>query len=151
MKKNLLTILSGILILGSTGCGINKNEFTIGEKSNIKLEEKGVSFSVKKNTLTRTGAKFILKNNSDIDVEYGNPYEMEIKKSGEWHKVNVAIDFTMPSFKLKSKEMVEIDLNWEHGYGNLAIGNYRIIKDINIEQKNGTFETFYVSAEFTIE
>ena len=71
MKKTILTILvCGIMVLGLTGCGTNKNEFDIGKKSNIEFVEKGVSLTVKKNTLTQTGATLILKNDSDVDVQY---------------------------------------------------------------------------------
>lgn len=152
MKKTILTILvCGFIVLGLTGCGTNKNEFDIGKKSNIEIVEKGVSLTVKENTLTRTGAILILKNDSDVDVEYGEPYEIEIKKNGEWHKVNVELDFNLPAYILKSKATKEIELKWENGYGKLASGDYRVIKGINVEKEDGTFETFYVSAEFTIE
>ena len=152
MKKTILTILvCGFMVLGLTGCGTNKNEFDIGKESNIEIVEKGVSLTVKDNTLTETGATLILKNDSDVDVEYGNPYEMEIKKDGEWHKINVELNFTLPAFILKSKETKELELNWENGYGKLASGDYRIIKSIDVEKSDGTFDTFYVSAEFTIE
>ncbi len=152
MKKTILTILvCGFMVLGLTGCGTNKNEFDIGKESNIEIVEKGVSLTIKENTLTETGATLILKNDSDVDVEYGNPYEMEIKKDGEWHKINVELNFTLPAFILKSKETKELELNWENGYGKLASGDYRIIKSIDVEKSDGTFDTFYVSAEFTIE
>lgn len=152
MKKTILTILICVVMaLGIIGCGTNKNEFDIGDESNIEIVEKGVSLSIKDNTLTNTGATLILKNDSDADVEYGNPYEIEIRKDGKWHKINVELNFTLPAFELKSKETKEIELNWEHGYGKLAAGDYRIIKDIDIEKEDGTFEAFYVSVEFTIE
>lgn len=152
MKKTILTILvCGFMVLGLTGCGTNKNEFDIGKESNIEIVEKGVSLTIKENTLTETGATLILKNDSDVDVEYGNPYEMEIKKDGEWYKINVELNFTLPAFILKSKETKELELNWENGYGKLASGDYRIIKSIDVEKSDGTFDTFYVSAEFTIE
>ena len=152
MKKTILTILvCGFMVLGLTGCGTNKNEFDIGKESNIEIVEKGVSLTVKENTLTETGATLILKNDSDVDVEYGNPYEMEIKKDGKWHKINVELNFTLPAYVLKAKETKELELNWENGYGKLASGDYRIIKSIDVEKADGTFDTFYVSAEFTIE
>lgn len=152
MKKIILTILvCGFMFLVLTGCGTNKNEFDIGKESNIEIVEKGISLTVKKNTLTETGATLILKNDSDVDVQYGNPYEMEIKKDGEWHKINVELYFTLPAFSLKSKETKELELNWENGYGKLATGYYRIIKSFDIEKEDGTFDNFYVSAEFTIE
>ena len=53
MEKTILTILvCGIMFLGLTGCGTNKNEFDIGKESNIEIVEKGVSLTVKENTLT---------------------------------------------------------------------------------------------------
>lgn len=61
------------------------------------------------------------------------------------------LNFNLPAFSLKSKETKELELNWENGYGKLASGDYRIIKSIDIEKEDGTFDTFYVSAEFTIE
>lgn len=152
MKKTILTILvCGFMVLGLTGCGTNKNEFDIGKESNIEIVEKGVSLTVKENTLTETGVTLILKNDSDVEVQYGNPYEIEIKKDGEWHKINVKLNFNLPAFLLKSKETKELELNWENGYGKLASGDYRIIKSVDVEKADGTFDTFYVSAEFTIE
>ena len=63
MRKIILTILiCGFMVLGITGCGVNKNEFDIGKESDVKIIEKDVSLSVKKNTLTKTSATLILKN-----------------------------------------------------------------------------------------
>lgn len=101
--------------------------------------------------MKNTGATLVLKNDSDVDVIYGNPYEIEIKKDGKWHKIQVMIDFTLPAYYLKSKETKEIELNWENGYGKLPKGDYRIIKSIDIEKEEEIFETFYISAEFTIK
>lgn len=152
MKKTILAILvCGVMFLGLTGCGTNKNEFDIGNKSDIEIVEKGVSLSVKEDTLTKVSATLILKNDSDVEVEYGEPYEIEIKKDGEWHKINVELNFNLPAYILKSNTTKEIELEWQNGYGKLASGDYRIIKGINVEKEDGTFEIFYVSAEFTIE
>ena len=152
MRKIILTILiCGFMVLGITGCGVNKNEFDIGKESNIEIVEKGVTLSIKENTLTNTGATLVLKNDSEVDVQYGNPYEIEIKKDGEWHKINVELNFTLPAFILKPNETKEWEFSWENGYGELASGNYRIIKSIDVEQEDGTYKSFYVSAEFTIE
>ena len=152
MKKTMLAILlCGVMVLGITGSG-SSNTFDVGNVSDVEISNNnGVTLSIKDDTLKNTGATFILKNDSDVDVEYGNPYEMEIKKDGEWHKINVELNFTLPAFILKSKETKELELNWENGYGKLASGDYRIIKSIDVEKADGTFDTFYVSAEFTIE
>ncbi len=152
MKKILLTIMViGAITLTITGCNLNKNEFDIGEKSNINLTQNNITLSIKEETLTNTGATFILKNDSNVDIQYGEPYEIEIKQDGSWHKINVQLDFNMIAYELKAKASQEIDINWENGYGALAKGEYRIIKTINIKKEDGTTENSYVIVEFTIK
>ena len=151
MKKTILTILlCGVMVLGMTGCGKQKNEFDIGNKSNIKISQNDVIMTIKEGTLTNKSATLVLTNNSDKNFQYGNTYEIEIKKDGEWHKINVELNFDIPAFPLSSKESKEIELNWENGYGKLAKGTYRIIKGINYEYEEGKYETFNVAIEFTI-
>ena len=57
----------------------------------------------------------------------------------------------MPAFQLSAKESKEIELDWENGYGKLANGTYRIIKEIDYEYEEEKYETFNVAVEFTIE
>ena len=151
MKKTILTILlCGVMVLGMTGCGKQKNEFDIGNKSDIKISQNDVIMTIKEGTLTNKSATLVLTNNSDKNFQYGNPYEIEIKKDGEWHKINVELNFDMPAFPLSSKESKEIELDWENEYGKLAKGTYRIIKGIDYEYEEGKYETFNVTIEFTI-
>lgn len=152
MKKTVLIILlCGVMVLGMTGCGKSKNEFDIGNKSDIKVSQNDVIMTIKEGTLTNKSATLVLTNNSAKNFQYGNPYEIEIKKDGEWHKINVELYFTMPAFQLSSKESKEIELDWENGYGKLAKGTYRIIKGIDYEYEEGKYETFNVAVEFNIE
>ena len=151
MKKILFAILlCGIMTLGMTGCGKQKNELDIGNKSDIKISQNDVIMTIKEGTLTNKNATLVLTNNSDKNFQYGNPYEIEIKKDGEWHKINVELYFDMPAFQLSAKESKEIELDWENGYGKLAKGTYRIIKGIDYEYEEGKYETFNVAVEFTI-
>ena len=151
MKKTILTILlCGVMVLGMTGCGKQKNEFDIGNKSDIKISQNDVIMTIKEGTLTNKSATLVLTNNSDKNFQYGNPYEIEIKKDGEWHKINVELNFDMPAFPLSSKESKEIELDWENGYGKLPKGTYRIIKEIDYEYEEEKYETFNVAVEFTI-
>ena len=152
MKKIILTILiCGFMVLGITGCGNSKNEFDIGNKSDIKISQNDVVMTIKDETLKNTGTTLVLTNNSDKNFQYGNPYEIEIKKDGEWHKINVELTFNVPAFQLSTKESKEIELNWENVYGKLATGTYRIVKKIDYEYEDGKYETFNVAVEFTIE
>ena len=151
MKKTILTILlCGVMVLGMTGCGKQKNEFDIGNKSDIKISQNDGITTIKEGTLTNKSATLVLINYSDKNFQYGSPYEIEIKKDGEWHKINVELNFDMPAFQLLSKESKEIELDWENEYGKLAKGTYRIIKGIDYEYEEGKYETFNVAIEFTI-
>ena len=151
MKKTILTILlCGVMVLGMTGCGKQKNEFDIGNKSDIKISQNDVIMTIKEGTLTNKSATLVLTNNSDKNFQYGNPYEIEIKKDGEWHKINVELNFDMPAFQLPAKESKEIELNWENGYGKLATGTYRIIKGIDYKYEEGKYKSFNIAVEFTI-
>lgn len=151
MKKTILTILlCGVMVLGMTGCGRQKNELDIGNKSDIKISQNDVIMTIKEGTLTNKSATLVLTNNSDKNFQYGNPYEIEIKKDGEWHKINVELYFNMPAFQLSAKENKEIELDWENEYGKLAKGTYRIIKEIDYEYEEEKYEIFNVAVEFTI-
>lgn len=112
MKKTILTILlCGVMVLGMTGCGKQKNEFDIGNKPDIKISQNDVIMTIKEGTLTNKSATLVLTNNSDKNFQYGNPYGIEIKKDGEWHKINVKLDFTVPAFQLSARENKEIEIN----------------------------------------
>ena len=151
MKKKLLIIfLCGVMALGVTGCGKQKNELDIGDKSDIKVSQNDVIMTIKEGTLTNKSATLVLTNYSDKNFQYGSPYEIEIKKDGEWHKINVKLDFTVPAFQLSARENKEIEINWENGYGKLEKGTYRIIKGIDYESAEGKYKSFNRAVEFTI-
>lgn len=148
-KITLATLIFCCLILVLTGC--RNSKVNIENKSDIQISNSEVSMAIKNGTLTNTGATIILTNNSDKFFTYGNPYEIEIKKNGEWYKIDTQLVFTLPTFELASGETKEIELNWEDEYGTLAKGTYRIIKDIDYEYEEGKYEKFNVGVEFVIE
>ena len=151
MKRvTLIALMCVCVVLGLTGCGKQKNEFDIGNKSDIKISQNDVIMTIKEGTLTNKSATLILTNNSDKNFQYGTPYEIEIKKDGEWHKINVELNFTMPAFQLSAKENKEIEINWENGYGKLEKGTYRIIKGIDYEYEEEKYKSFNIAVEFTI-
>ncbi len=151
MKKTILTILlCGVMVLVMTGCGKQKNEFDIGNKSDIKISQNDVIMTIKEGTLTNKSATLILTNNSDKNFQYGTSYGIEIKKDGEWHKINVELTSTVPAFQLSARENKEIEINWENDYGKLEKGTYRIIKGIDYEYEEGKYKSFNIAVEFTI-
>ena len=152
MKKLVFVILlCGIMVLTMTGCENAKNKLDIGNKSNINVSQNDVIMTIKDGTLTNKSVTLVLTNNSDRKIQYGSPYEIEIKKNGEWYKINAKLNFTLPLFILESKEKNEFKLDFEEGYGKLPSGTYRVIKKIDKEKEDGLFDSFYVSTEFTIK
>ncbi len=151
MKKSIFTILMcGVMVFVMTGCVKQKNEFDIGNKSDIKISQNDVIMTIKEGTLTNKSATLILTNNSDKNFQYGTSYGIEIKKDGEWHKINVELTSTVPAFQLSARENKEIEINWENGYGKLEKGTYRIIKGIDYEYEEGKYKSFNITVEFTI-
>lgn len=146
--KNIIIIILFVLITIIIWFVFNndKSKYT---KKEYPID--GVSMSIKDGTLTNTGATIILKNDSDIDVSYGNPYSIEIKKDGKWQKIENDLHFTLPAFSLKSKTSKEIEINWEVGYGKLEKGEYRLIKEFDYEKEKGNYVDFSVNVEFNIE
>ena len=152
MKKMVFVILlCGVMVLAMTGCKNVKNKLDIGNKSNIKVSQNDVIMTIKDGTLTNKSVTLVLINNSDKKIQYGSPYEIEIKKNDEWHKINVELNFTLQLFILESKKKNEFELNFEDEYGKLPSGIYRVIKKIDKEKEDGVFDSFYVAAEFTIK
>lgn len=150
MKRTILTIvLCGVMFLGITGCGNSKNEFDVGNKSDIQISQSDISLSVKDGILKNTGVTLILKNDSNKLLRYDEVYKIEIKQNNEWHKINVELYFNEPLWEVEQNKSQELELKWEDSYGRLAKGEYRIIKEVYFE--NESEQKFYISAEFTIE
>ena len=148
MKKPILIIfLCGILVLGLTGCG--KSNLEIGDKSDITISQSDVTMSIKDGTLTNEGTTLVLKNESEKLLRYDEEYRLEIKRDGEWHKINVELEFNEPLWEVEQNSSKEFELNWKYEYGKLPTGKYRIVKEVYFENEKD--QTFYVSAEFNID
>jgi len=140
MKSKLLLCI--ILLFGLTGCNGNQ------------LDNR-ISLVVKEGTLTNKGVTLILKNDSSIDYSYGEVYSIEKENDGNWSNVETIHDmiFNLPAWGIKSGENIELDIDWEYGYGQLESGKYRIVKEIF---KSGTSDidnsvSFNVYAIFEID
>lgn len=145
MKKIILTIISILTIFTITGCTNDR----IGEKTPYDITNDQVTMEVKEGTLTKSGATIIMKNKTDAEFIYGEPYHLEIKHEDSWHILELEPDndlfFTMPAYSLKANESIEKEYNWEYGYGKLKKGTYRLVTDFSKKT-----EKIYVAAEFTI-
>ena len=63
---------------------------------------------LKEDSLTSVGLSMFVKNLSDKDLQYGNPYSLEKYEDGYWKNANVVnqLYFTLPAFSLKNNDSV---------------------------------------------
>ena len=102
----------------------------------ISGKDINVTMELKEDSLTSVGLSMFVKNLSDKDLQYGNPYSLEKYEDGYWKNANVVnqLYFTLPAFSLKNNDSVELNVNWEYGYGKLN-GKYRIVKRFSYKEK----------------
>ncbi len=147
MKKIIGALLIGLtLMFCLTGC--NNTEKLIGEESTVKAENDEVLLKLREETLTKTGATFVLENNMKRAIDYTPAYEIEMKKDDVWYKLNVVNEFADEIYEVDPKSTDQIIIDWKQSYSKLSKGEYRVVKEISVPE---TLELFYVVGEFTIE
>lgn len=148
MKKIILALLISLTsIFLLTGC-TNEIDKLITVESDIKIENSDVTLKVKEDTLTKTGATFILENNKNNAINYTIAYEIEAKRDNKWYKLGIINDFIEEIYEVDAKSTDQIIIDWKNSYSKLPNGEYRVIKEITVP---ATYELFYIAAEFTIK
>ena len=148
MKKIILALLISLTsIFLLTGC-TNEIDKLITVESDIKIEDSEVTLKVKEDTLTKTGATFILENNKNNAINYTIAYEIEAKRDNKWYKLGIINDFIEEIYEVDAKSTDQIIIDWKNSYLKLPKGEYRVIKEITVP---ATYELFYIAAEFTIK
>ena len=148
MKKIILALLISLTsIFLLTGC-TNEIDKLITVESDIKIEDSDVTLKVKEDTLTKTGATFILENNKNNAINYTIAYEIEAKRDNKWYKLGIINDFIEEIYEVDAKSTDQIIIDWKNSYLKLPKGEYRVIKEITVPS---TYELFYIAAEFTIK
>ena len=148
MKKIILALLISLTsIFLLTGC-TNEIDKLITVESDIKIEDSNVTLKVKEDTLTKTGATFILENNKNTIINYTIAYEIEAKRDNKWYKLGIINEFIEEIYEVDAKSTDQIIIDWKNSYLKLPKGEYRVIKEITVPS---TLELFYVAGEFTIK
>lgn len=125
--------------------------------NDVELNElEHVSMSIKKGTLTNTGATIIIHDLSGRKYSYGDPFIIEEKINGKWVEVNNICSncaFNAIAYGVDQDGILELNCNWEMMYGKLDSGYYRIVKDaiINRERAITEEDIKYFSVEFEIK
>ena len=130
----------------------SKNEHKLDkDANNLNTVKSDVVLELKSGTLKKTKATFILKNNSNVNITYGNEYKIEKKIDDNWQELEEKLAFNLPAYNLKYMDSVELKLDWKNGYGSLDKGQYRLVKSVSVEKVDGSSEEFNVYGEFNID
>lgn len=141
VKKLFVTIFLVMSMILLAACGSNSlgEKSTPGEKVNL-LE--GVSLELDREVLATEGEEFKLRviNNSEEEITFGAPYELEYFEEGSWYVVKPSeeLAFIMVAYILKPDEVKTEIINLEF-YEPLAPGRYRVLKYIDEEPLTAEF------------
>ncbi len=147
MKKRFAIFLFLALFI-LVGCSNEK------KKSDTPVEEKlqveNVSMVIKEGTLTRNGVVVIITDTNNPHYDYGNPFRIDKKEKGKWKTLKAADNtaFTLPAYSVDENNQLELSQSWDFMYGTLEDGEYRLVKDVCIDDACKKKE--YFSVEFTI-
>jgi len=110
--------------------------------SYIPTEVENVSISI--SDISLTGATIIIKDTNPKPYTYGEWYKIEKQIDNKWYEVKTIIDnygFNEMGYIPDENNEVKFIIDWEWLYGELSLGSYRILKQVNNQ---------YISIEFDI-
>ena len=97
-----------------------------------------VVMTIKEGTLTNTGLTIILKNNTDDEYVYGPDYYVEKYDDGKWKEPSTITGDPLAwndiAYTLKPNDSVELNIDFKLSYGELPVGEYRLIKRFSKEK-----------------
>ena len=126
-ERNVLMELKSSLNSGNV---IENNKVNNEDILLEKWDISNVTMKLKEDTLTNTGATFIIEDNNDYHISWGTRYSIEKLENNEWKS---GTEISQPTFidtALIPDEngKLEIKIDWKTIYGKLSKGKYRVIK-----------------------
>ena len=106
-----------------------------------------LTVTVHEGTLTNTGMQYTLSNDTeDCAFEYGADYVIErwslFGGWSEYHGPKTHTVFAIKYYLLPGMSQ-EFTANWEHDYGELPPGLYRLVKSVERTDGNGNVDSEY--------
>lgn len=142
VKEEDIVSVNRYLKFSKFTCPIDNDEMEELEKYLNAVNDD--SMSIKEGTLTNSGLTLIITNLSNEEITLGEEYSIDKKENGKWKPLTPIIDnygFIAIGYVLKTNNNFETKIDWKELYGELEVGDYRLIKNINNK---------YVSVEFKI-
>lgn len=112
-----------------------KSKYEIAEIENVDINISNIS---------STGATVTIKDTNKNPHTYGEWYKIEKKINNNWYELKTKIDnygFNLIGYLPDKNNEIKFIMDWEWLYGELDLGTYRILKQINNQ---------YIGIEFSI-
>ena len=147
MKKSLLvfSLLTALLL---SACANNQPQEEMPPVS------EGIVMTVDTETITPEGSSFLLMQNTDLNIQYGDDYTLQQFNGGTWEDVPVIVEnyaFHSIAYQLPKDTPKTLEIDWAWLYGSLPAGEYRLVKEFMDFRDAGDFDIYTISAAFTIE
>jgi len=92
-------------------------------------------------------------NQSDIDLQYGEWFDIQRRINGEWYSLSYIIDnvaFHQVAYSLPAGKTIIKQIAWDWMYGKLPPGKYRIVTEVMDYRAPGDFDKYYLAEEFEV-
>lgn len=129
----------------------NKNNGTCVISTGDNNLTRRINIRIKEGTLTNKGATFIISEEEDYDITFGEEFYLEKynPNTEEFEEINKICDncfFNLPAYKIDKNKPIELEQNWDYLYGELDIGVYKLVKEVSFNN-----EKYYIFNIFSIE
>lgn len=143
-SKILSAMIVGISLILFTGCGQKLGEEFTQEVNTLE----GAEITVDESMVTSIGITYMISNQSDQDLNYGQDYGLQKEKDGKWYQVEPRnpVAVTLELLWLPAGNTDTLEISWETSYGTLSSGHYRIVKSVSDNENS-----YYLAGEFDIE
>ena len=103
--------------------------------------------------VTETGITVSLVNHTELNMEFGEEYSLEVWNGTGWDPVPYRDGpwaFHSIAYSMPEKQPVEWKADWEALYGTLEPGRYRMVKPVMDFRGPGDFTEYGLTAEFEL-
>lgn len=106
-----------------------------------------VTIEVKEDSITRTGATFVVTDKNKEFCTYGDEYHIEVKKNGKWEIQMPIVDSILVEAYVAqpTKSVYEIKKDWSKIYGELENGEYRFALKMQANKEEYAYTEFTIS------
>lgn len=140
MKRIILIILTFILLL----CACGGNDIVVNDLEGIRMEIA--------DDISNRAATVVISVDAYQRFTGTGEFFIQQQKNGKWRELEEGASGVSSDRKedFISRDRQEFYCVWDHVYGPLEQGHYRIVKEIYVGAKAGVGQLHYLAAEFDI-